>query len=81
MAKILRKLISKSSDNFFVFNKTLLDFKKKSEGKLQLMLTDDFESMVTETDFLLIVEDYENQNEKQIPYYKTIVDGLLSYDK
>ena len=58
MAKILRKLISKSSDNFFVFNKTLLDFKKKSEGKLQLMLTDDFESMVTETDFLLIVEDY-----------------------
>jgi hypothetical protein len=32
------------------------------------------------TDLLVILEDFEEENEKQISYYRTIVDGLVSRD-
>lgn len=38
-------------------------------------------SKTMSTDLLVILEDFEEENEKQISYYRTIVDGLVSRDE
>lgn len=59
----------------------IIDFE---EGKNKVTLTYGSGPMnikTMNTDVLVILEDFEEDNEKQISFYRTIVDGMIPHDE